>query len=102
MYKSPDGWSQYTETWSVRTLFTMMNRNQLQFDWGKQRGYVWNKSKVRKTQKSHSKIQQFQQRLKTFKKSIDILKTFNYNRNIRLPLIITFEKSQDLAGNKTF
>ena len=46
MYKSPDGWSQYTETWSVRTLFNMTNRNQLQFDWGKQRGYVWNKSKA--------------------------------------------------------
>lgn len=46
MYKSPDGWSQYTETWSVKTLFNMTNRNQLQFDWGKQRGYVWNKNKA--------------------------------------------------------
>ena len=46
MYKSPDGWSQYTETWSVKTLYNMMNRNQLQFDWGKQRGYVWNKNKA--------------------------------------------------------
>ena len=46
MYKSPDGWSQYTESWSIRTLYNMMNRNQLQFDWGKQRGYVWNRTKA--------------------------------------------------------
>lgn len=46
MYKSPDGWSQYTETWSVKTLYNMMGRKQLDFDWDKQRGYVWSKSKA--------------------------------------------------------
>ena len=46
MYKSPDGWYQYTETWSVRTLYNMMNRGQLDFDWDKQRGYVWNNNKA--------------------------------------------------------
>ena len=40
MYKSPDGWFQYTETWSVKTLFNMHSREQLNFDWDKQRGYV--------------------------------------------------------------
>ena len=24
MYRSPDGWFQYTETWSVKTLFKMV------------------------------------------------------------------------------
>lgn len=46
MYKSPDGWYQYTETWSVRTLYNMMSRGQLDFDWDKQRGYVWNNNKA--------------------------------------------------------
>ena len=46
MYKSPDGWYQYTENWSVKTLYNMMNRNQLDFDWDKQRGYVWNNNKA--------------------------------------------------------
>ena len=46
MYKSPDGWFQYTETWSVKTLFNMHSREQLNFDWDKQRGYVWNQSKA--------------------------------------------------------
>lgn len=46
MYKSPDGWYQYTETWSVRTLGNMMSRGQLDFDWDKQRGYVWNNNKA--------------------------------------------------------
>lgn len=46
MYKSPDGWSQYTETWSVKTLQNMVNRGTLAFDWDKQRGYVWNRSKA--------------------------------------------------------
>lgn len=46
MYISPDGWSQYTERWSVKTLCNMMDRGQLDFDWDKQRGYVWNKSKA--------------------------------------------------------
>ncbi len=44
MYKSPDGWSKYTETWSVRTLYNMSERGQLNFDWDRQRGFVWNKS----------------------------------------------------------
>ena len=43
MYESPDGWRQYTEGWSVRTIFNMINRDKLDFDWNKQRGYVWNK-----------------------------------------------------------
>lgn len=42
MYKSPDGWMQYTETWSVQTLMSMIGRGQLLFDWDKQRGYMWN------------------------------------------------------------
>ena len=42
MYKSPDGWMQYTETWSVQTLMNMIGRGQLLFDWDKQRGYMWN------------------------------------------------------------
>ena len=42
MYKSPDGWMQYTETWSVQTLMSMISRGQLLFDWDKQRGYMWN------------------------------------------------------------
>ena len=46
MYKSPDGWSQYTDTWSVKTLFNMYSRKQLDFDWDKQRGYVWNQAKA--------------------------------------------------------
>lgn len=46
MYKSPDGWLQYTDTWSVKTLFNMYSRKQLNFDWDKQRGYVWNQSKA--------------------------------------------------------
>lgn len=46
MYKSPDGWFQYTETWSVKTLFNMHGREQLNFDWDKQRGYVWNQAKA--------------------------------------------------------
>ena len=46
MYKSPDGWFQYTETWSVKTLFNMYSRKQLSLDWDKQRGYVWNQSKA--------------------------------------------------------
>ena len=46
MYKSPDGWSQYTETWSVKTLQNMMKRKVLQFSWDKQRGYVWGKAKA--------------------------------------------------------
>ena len=46
MYKSPDGWFQYTETWSVKTLFNMYSRKQLDFDWDKQRGYVWNRNKA--------------------------------------------------------
>ena len=46
MYKSPDGWFQYTETWSVKTLFNMHSREQLNFDWDKQRGYVWNQAKA--------------------------------------------------------
>ena len=45
MYKSPDGWSQYTEVWSVKTLCNMMERGQLDFDWDKQRGFVWNRAK---------------------------------------------------------
>ena len=40
MYESPDGWRQYTETWSVQTLMNMNSRGQLLFDWDKQRGYV--------------------------------------------------------------
>ena len=43
MYESPDGWRQYTEGWSVRTIFNMINRDKLDFDWNKQRGYVWNR-----------------------------------------------------------
>lgn len=46
MYESPDGWRQYTETWSIQTLISMMNRKQLQFDWDKQRGYVWNRTRA--------------------------------------------------------
>ena len=46
MYRSPDGWFQYTETWSVKTLFNMYSRKQLDFDWDKQCGYVWNQSKA--------------------------------------------------------
>ena len=46
MYRSPDGWFQYTETWSVKTLFNMYSRKQLDFDWDKQRGYVWNQAKA--------------------------------------------------------
>lgn len=46
MYKSPDGWFQYTDTWSVKTLFNMYSRKQLDFDWDKQRGYVWNQAKA--------------------------------------------------------
>ena len=46
MYRSPDGWFQYTETWSVKTLFNMHSREQLNFDWDKQRGYVWSQSKA--------------------------------------------------------
>lgn len=41
MYRSPDGWFQYTEVWSIRTLYNMMQRGQLKFDWGKQRGFMW-------------------------------------------------------------
>ena len=46
MYRSPDGWFQYTDTWSVKTLFNMYSRKQLDFDWDKQRGYVWNQAKA--------------------------------------------------------
>ena len=46
MYRSPEGWFQYTETWSVKTLFNMYSRKQLNFDWDKQRGYVWNQAKA--------------------------------------------------------
>ena len=46
MYKSPDGWSQYTDGWSVKTIFNMMNRGQLDFDWDKERGYVWSGSRA--------------------------------------------------------
>lgn len=46
MYRSPDGWSQYTDNWSVKTIFNMMNRGQLDFDWDKQRGYVWSGSRA--------------------------------------------------------
>ena len=46
MYRSPDGWFQYTETWSVKTLFNMYSRKRLDFDWDKQRGYVWNQAKA--------------------------------------------------------
>ena len=28
MYKSPNGWMQYTETWSVQTLMSMVGRGQ--------------------------------------------------------------------------
>ena len=42
IYKSTDGWIQYTETWSVQTLMSMIGRGQLLFDWDKQRGYMWN------------------------------------------------------------
>ena len=38
MYESPDGWKQYTESWSVQTLMNMNGRGQLLFDWDKQRG----------------------------------------------------------------
>lgn len=46
MYESPDGWRQYTESWSVQTLMNMNGRGQLQFDWDKQRGYVWNRTRA--------------------------------------------------------
>lgn len=46
MYKSPDGWFQYTDTWSVKTLFNLCSRKQLDFDWDKQRGYVWSQGKA--------------------------------------------------------
>ena len=32
MYESPDGWRQYTESWSVQTLMNMNGRGQLLFD----------------------------------------------------------------------
>lgn len=46
MYESPDGWRQYTESWSVQTLMNMNGRGQLLFDWDKQRGYVWNRTRA--------------------------------------------------------
>ena len=46
MFKSPDGWSQYTDVWSVKTIYNMINRDQLDFDWDKQRGYVWNRTRA--------------------------------------------------------
>lgn len=46
MYRSPDGWQQYHEVWSVKTIYNKYNRGEVYFDWNKQRGYVWDDVKA--------------------------------------------------------
>ncbi len=45
MYKSPDGWSLYSENWSVKTMSNKVQKKKIYFSWDKQRGFVWSKAK---------------------------------------------------------